>query len=293
MRIGFIGLGLMGSAMAGRLCAAGHEMVCYNRTREKTTALAAAGARVAETPAEAAAGAEIAITMLGTDEALRAVALGGDGIAAAMPPGAVHAAMGTHGIEACRALAAAHDAAGGAFVAAPVLGRPDAAAAGEIAILVGGPEDAAARLRPLFDIMGRVSFSAGPAPETAAAIKIAFNFVLGCAIEAMGEGFALIRRHGVDPAMFYEVLTDRLFDAPAHRIYGDIISREDYDRVGLTARLGLKDANLALAAAEAVNMPLPSGNAWRDRLLGAIAHGHGARDWSVVALEQARASGIE
>jgi 3-hydroxyisobutyrate dehydrogenase-like beta-hydroxyacid dehydrogenase len=117
--------------------------------------------------------------------------------------------------------------------------------------------------------------------------------VLGCAIEVMGEAFTLVRRYGVDPAVLYEVLTDGLFASPAYKIYGDIIAKEDYDRVGITAVLGLKDANLALSAAEAVNVPLPSANVWRDRLLGAIAHGDGERDWAVVALEQARASGFE
>ena len=149
------------------------------------------------------------------------------------------------------------------------------------------------RCRPLFDAIGRRAFEAGPEPESAAAIKITNNFVLGCAIEVMGEGFALTRGYGVAPSVFYDVLTDGMFNCTAYKVYGDIIAQEDYDRVGITATLGLKDANLALTAGEAKNVPLPSGNAWRDRLIGAIAHGDGDKDWAVVGLEQARASGLE
>ncbi len=293
MKVGFIGLGRMGQGMAARVLGAGHELTGYNRTPGKAADLAENGARIAGSIAEAVVDAEVVITMLGTDGALEALAHAPEGIIASMPPGAIHAGMGTHGVDICRALAASHAEAGQTFVAAPVLGRPDVAAAGQLGIVIGGPADALARCQPLFDVIGRKSFPAGDAAEAAAAIKVANNFVLGCAIEVMGEAFALIRRYGVDPAVLYEVMTDALFASPAYKIYGDIIAKQDYDRVGITAVLGLKDANLALTAAEAVNMPLPSANVWRDRLLGAIAHGDGERDWAVVALEQARASGLE
>ncbi len=293
MKVGFIGLGRMGQGMAARVLGAGHEVTGYNRSPEKAASLAERGARTAGSVAGAVADAEVVITMLSTDGALAELAHAPDGMIASMRPGAIHAGMGTHGVDICRSLAAAHAAAGQSFVAAPVLGRPDVAAAGQLGIVPGGPPGAIARCQPLFDVIGRRCFPAGDAAEAAASIKIANNFVLGCAIEAMGEAFALVRRHGVEPAALYEVMTDALFASPAYRIYGDIIAREDYDRVGITAVLGLKDANLALTAAEAVNMPLPSANVWRDRLLGAIAHGDGERDWAVVALEQARASGLE
>ena len=124
-------------------------------------------------------------------------------------------------------------------------------------------------------------------------MKLANNFVLGCAIETMGEAFSLVRRYGVRPDTLYDMLTDGIFDCVGYRVYGDIIAKEDWDRVGMTASLGLKDANLALAAAESAGVPLPSANVWRDRLIGAIAHGDGERDWAVVARDQARASGLE
>jgi 3-hydroxyisobutyrate dehydrogenase-like beta-hydroxyacid dehydrogenase len=141
--------------------------------------------------------------------------------------------------------------------------------------------------------MGRRTFQAGARPEHASITKLANNFMLGCAIEAMGEGFALVRKFGVVPQVFYEVMTESLFAAPAYKVYGKIIVEEAYDKVGFTTLLGLKDFNLIMAAAEQARVPLPSGNAFRDRLLSAVAHGNGDKDWSVAAREQSRASGLE
>jgi 3-hydroxyisobutyrate dehydrogenase-like beta-hydroxyacid dehydrogenase len=144
----------------------------------------------------------------------------------------------------------------------------------------------------LFEVMGRRTFEAGPDPASASSIKVANNFVLGSAIEVMSEAFALVGRHGVSAQVFYEVLTDGLFSCPAYKVYGKIIVDKSYDRVGVTATIGLKDANLALNAGEAVGVPLPSANVWRERLISALAHGDGERDWAVMALEQERASGL-
>ena len=293
MKVGFIGLGRMGSAIAGNVLKGGHDLIVYNRSPEKAAPFADQGAMVADSIAEACAGREVVITMLAHDEALETDSLADGGIVASLPRGGIHLAMGTHGIHVMRTLGAAHAEAAQILVAAPVLGRPDVAAAGQLGIVPAGPAEAVDRCRPLFDIIGRRTFDGGSDPESAASIKIANNFVLGCAIEAMGEGFALIRKYGVDPEVFYDVMTDGLFAATAYKVYGDIIAKEDYDRVGITAVLGLKDANLALAAGEAASVPLPSANVWRDRLLGAIARGDGDKDWSVMARDQARASGID
>jgi 3-hydroxyisobutyrate dehydrogenase-like beta-hydroxyacid dehydrogenase len=159
-------------------------------------------------------------------------------------------------------------------------------------MVVGGPPLSVERLRPLFAaIAGRVVDS-GADPVTATVIKIANNFVLGCAIEALGEGFALTRKYGVAPEVFYGVLTEGLFACWAYKTYGKFIADERYLPAGQSAKNGLKDANLALAAGEAVGVPLPSGNVWRDRLVGAVAHGEGEHDWAVMARDQARASGL-
>jgi 3-hydroxyisobutyrate dehydrogenase-like beta-hydroxyacid dehydrogenase len=293
MKVGFIGLGRMGSAMARRLCEARHDVAVYNRTPEKAKALADAGARVVGSMAEAARYGEAVVTMLADDAALEEVAGQKDGLLQALPGGCVHICAGTHGVHVVRKVDAAHAKAGQVMVASPMLGRPEAVISGQAGIVVGGPPEALARCRTLFEAMARRVFEAGPDPAAAAAIKIANNFVLGCAIEAMGEGFSLIRKYGVVPQVFYDVMTDGLFSAPAYKVYGKIIVDEAYEKVGQMAVLGLKDANLALAAGEAAGVPLPSGNVWRDRLVGAVAHGDGGCDWAVMAREQARASGIE
>jgi 3-hydroxyisobutyrate dehydrogenase-like beta-hydroxyacid dehydrogenase len=293
MKVGFIGLGRMGSAMARRLCEAGHDVAVYNRTPEKAKALAEAGTNVVGSIAEAARYGEAVVTMLADDAALEEVAGQKDGLLQSLPSGCVHICAGTHGVHVVRKADAAHAKAGQVMVASPMLGRPEAVSSGQAGIVVGGPPDALTRCRPLFEAMARRVFEAGADPAAAAAIKIANNFVLGCAIEAMGEGFSLIRKYGVVPQVFYDVMTDGLFSAPAYKVYGKIIVDEAYEKVGQMAVLGLKDANLALAAGEAAGVPLPSGNVWRDRLVGALAHGDGGCDWAVMAREQARASGIE
>ncbi len=292
MNVGFIGVGRMGRGMAGRLLGAGHQLAVYNRTRAKADALGEAGAKVVASIAEVVRHGDVTITMLADDPALEAVALHRGGLVEALPKGAIHMVMGTHGVDVVRRIGASHAAAGQILVAAPVLGRPDMAASGQLGIVVAGPAAAVDRLRPLLAAMGRRSFEAGTDPVAATSIKVTNNFVLGCAIEAMGEAFSLVRKYGVAPEVFYEVMTDGLFAAPAYKVYGKIIVEQSYDRVGQKALLGLKDANLALAAGEAVGVPLPSCNVWRDRLVGAVAHGDGDKDWAVMALEQARASGL-
>ncbi len=292
MKVGFIGVGRMGQAMARRLCGAGHDVAVYNRTREKAKALADAGARVVDTIAEAARYGEAVFTMLADDAALEDVAAQKDGLLQSLPKGAIHICAGTHGVAVIRKLAAWHAGAGQIMIASPMLGRPEAVSSGQAGIVVAGPAESLTRCRPLFEALARRVFEAGSEPAAAAAIKIANNFVLGCAIEAMGEGFSLVRKYGVAPQVFYDVMTDGLFAAPAYKVYGKIIVDQAYDKVGQMAVLGLKDANLALAAGEAVGVPLPSGNVWRDRLVGAVAHGDGGCDWAVMAREQARASGL-
>jgi 3-hydroxyisobutyrate dehydrogenase-like beta-hydroxyacid dehydrogenase len=292
MKVAFIGLGRMGRAMAGRLLAGGHELTVYNRTASKADELGAAGASVAGSIAEACDGAEAVLTMLADDAALEEVALGPGGIRESLAAGAAHVASGTHGVAAIKAVSAAHQEAGQAFVAAPVLGRPEAAAAGQIGIVPGGPEDAVERCLPLFEAMGNRIFRAGPLPESASAIKLANNFVLGCAVEAIGEGIALVRKYDVDPHVFHEVLSEGLFAAPAYKTYGRIIADEDWDHVGFTVELALKDARLVLAAADLAQLPLPSANVYRDRLLTAAAEGDDQKDWAIMARVQARSGGL-
>lgn len=291
MKVGFIGLGRMGQAIAGRILADGHDLVVYNRTRSKAAELEKGGAKVADSPAAACADRDVVFTMVSDDKALEEVVR--NGVLDNMPKGAIHVPMGTHSVTALTELEKTHKAAGQILVAAPVLGRPDAAAAGQLGIVAAGPADAVAKLAGIFDACGRRTFNAGTNPAGAGAVKLANNMVLGCAIQAMGEGFALTRKFDVDPAVFNDVLTDGLFAAPAYKVYGNIISKQSYDTAGFTTTLGLKDANLIQAAGLAASVPLPSCNVFRDRLLTAVAHGNADKDWSVIALEQARASGLD
>jgi 3-hydroxyisobutyrate dehydrogenase-like beta-hydroxyacid dehydrogenase len=291
--VGFIGLGRMGRGIAGRLLGGGHSLAVYNRTPGKGDELRGAGALEVGSIGEACARRDIVITMLADDVALEAVALGQAGVRDSLAAGAIHLVMGTHGVAIVRALARAHAAAGQLLVAAPVLGRPDAAASGQLGIVAAGPAQAVQRCRPLFEVIGKRVFEAGDQPEAATVIKLANNFALACSLQAMAEAFSLVRKTGVDPQTLYDVMTEGLFAAPAYKVYGRIMVESAYEQAGFTTRLALKDMNLVLAAGQDEQVPLPSASLVRDRLLGAIAHGEGERDWAVLAREQARAAGLE
>jgi 3-hydroxyisobutyrate dehydrogenase-like beta-hydroxyacid dehydrogenase len=292
MKVGFVGLGRMGSGMAGRILDAGHDLIVYDVMPQSTARAAAAGARVAASLSDLCTDREVVISMLAEDAAVHAVVFGTDGLRDSLPAGAIHLAMGTYGIGTIRALVAAHSEAGQTLVAAPVLGRPDLAASGQLGIVKAGPPDALARCEPLLSAIGRLSFHAGDEPEAASAIKLANNLVLLCAIQAMGEAFSLVRKYDVDPQVLYDVMTEGLFSAPAYKVYGRIMVDGSYDRAGSTISLNLKDANLIMGAGDLARVPLPSGNTFRDRILSSIAHGDADKDVAALALEQARACGL-
>jgi 3-hydroxyisobutyrate dehydrogenase-like beta-hydroxyacid dehydrogenase len=237
--------------------------------------------------------AEVIVSMLVHDAAIRAVALEPQGLCESLPRGAIHVVMGTHGVATVRELESRHSDAGQTLVAAPVLGRPDLAASGQLGIVAAGPPEAVARVEPLLAAMGRKTFAAGSKPESATAIKLANNAVLGCAMVAMAEAFSLVKRYAVEPQIFQDVMTEGLFSAPAYKIYGQKMVDESFDEVGSPISVGLKDARLIAEAGALANVPLPSHNVYLDRLLGATAHGDGERDQAVLGREQARAAGLE
>ncbi len=293
MRVGFIGLGRMGHGMAKRILDAGHELSIYDKNPLSLEKLGSDGANVATSIAEVVVNREVIISMLPTDEILEELVFAKGGLLECMPKDSIHMPSGTHSIQTIRQLTNAHTEANQILVAGHVLGRPDLAAEGQLTIIPAGPPDALKTLQPIFDLLAKRTFITGEIPESSTAVKIANNFMLGSAIEVIGESMALIKKFGVNPQLFQEILTEGLFGAPAYRIYGQIIVDESYDEVGASVEIGLKDANLALAAGETVNVPLPCANIWRDRLLSARAHGDKDLDWAVMAREQARASGIE
>jgi 3-hydroxyisobutyrate dehydrogenase-like beta-hydroxyacid dehydrogenase len=293
MKAGFIGVGRMGQAMARRLLDGGHDLGVYNRTVEKLKPLLGLGAKALDSIKAAATYGEAAFTMLADDAAVKEVAGKPAGLVESLPRGGIHICAGTHSVACIAELKERHGKAGQILLATPMLGRPEVVSSGQAGMVLAGTKSSLDRCRPLFDAIARRTFDGGPDPVAAAAIKIANNFVLGCAIEAMGEGFALVRKYDVAPDVFLDVMTDGLFACSAYKVYGKIIAERGYQPAGQRAVLGLKDANLALAAGEAVGVPLPSGNVWRDRLVGALAHGEGEHDWAVMAKDQARASGLE
>jgi len=293
MKVGFIGLGRMGQGMAGRILGAGYSLSVFDAVAAHTDSLGIAGARVASSVTDLCRERDIVVTMLVEDATVLSVALGPDGLCNSLTPGTIHLVMGTHGVATIRTLQARHEEAGQILVAAPVLGRPDLAATGQLGIVVGGPLEAAQQCRPLLEAMGRRLFEAGPKPESATAIKLANNAVLGCAMVAMAEGFSLVRRYDVDPQVFQDVMTEGLFSAPAYKVYGQKMVDQSYDQVGSPITVGLKDAGLIAAAAALARVPMPSHNVYIDRLLGAVAHGDADRDQAALAREQARASGLE
>src|SRR6201996_8609993 len=293
MKVGLIGLGRMGQAMAGRLLDGGHDVGLYNRTAEKLKPLTDRCA-MALTSIDAAANyGEAVFTMLADDAAVLEVVGKSGGLLEALPKGGIHVCAGTHSVVCIQALKKMHADAGQILIATPMLGRPEVVNSGQAGMVLGGDKASVDRCRPLFTAIARRTFEAGTDPVAAAALKIANNFVLGCAIEAMGEGFALVRKYDVVPDVFYDVMTDGLFACSAYKVYGKLITEQRYLPAGQRAILGLKDANLALEAGGAVGVPLPSGNVWRDRLVGAVAHGEAENDWAVMAKDQARASGLD
>jgi 3-hydroxyisobutyrate dehydrogenase-like beta-hydroxyacid dehydrogenase len=292
MKVGFVGLGRMGQGMARRILGAGHDLTVFDVVAAATAPFADAGARVARSIRDLA-GSEVVVSMLVEDAIIRDAALGAGGLCETLGKGAIHLVMGTHGVAMVRELEARHAAAGQTVVAAPVLGRPDLAASGQLGIVVGGPAAAVARVNELLSVMGRRTFVAGAKPESATAIKLANNAVLGCAMVAMAEGFSLVRRYDVAPQVFQDVMTEGLFAAPAYKIYGQKMVDESFDQVGSPITVGLKDANLIAAAADLARVPMPSHNVYLERLVGAVAHGDGNRDQAVLGREQARAAGLE
>ena len=294
MKVGFIGLGRMGKGMALRLLNGGHDLAVYDVFTPATEDFRSTSARIAGSVADLCRDREVVITMLAEDSAVQAVALGPEGMTKSLPSGAIHMASGTYGIDTIRALEAGHAKAKQTLIAVPVLGRPDLAASGQLGVIPAGPDDALKRCEPLFQLLARRVFYGGVKPESASAMKLANNAVLGCAITAMAEGFSLVRKHGVHPQVLYDVMTDGLFAGGIAYIgYGKTMVEGTYDRVGSPITIGMKDAQLIAAAASVARVPMPSHDVYIQRLLGAIAHGDANLDQAALAREQARASGLE
>lgn len=285
MRIGFIGLGNMGAAMAANLLAAGHEVVAYNRSPEKVAALAERGASAAASVRDAAQ-ADVVVTMLADDKAVETVAFGeadpAAGLVAAMPADAIHVSSSTISVELAKRLTAAHAEARNGFVSAPVFGRPEAAAAAKLFVVAAGASEAVQAVTPVFDAIGQRTFVVAEDPSAASLVKISGNFLIASVIESLGEAMALVGKAGVDKRQYLELLTSTLFDAPVYRTYGGLLVNEQFTPPGFAAPLGLKDVKLALSAGEDLAVPMPIASLLRDRFLTLLATGGGELDWSAL-----------
>lgn len=278
MDIGFIGLGNMGLAMARNLVGAGHRLRAWNRSPIAPGALP--GATLVETPAEAFA-AEVVFTMLADDAAIRAVLLD-SGVLAGAAPGTVHVVSATISPTLAEELETLHLCGGLGYLSAPVFGRPDAAATAQLSILAAGDPATLAKVRPLFDVIGRRTFVLGDRPAQANIAKLAGNMMIAMAIESMAEAVALTEAHGIDRATFLDLLLQTLFGCRVYETYGHKIATGDYS-AGFKMSLGLKDLRLATEAAGNVDAPLVMLNAVRARMSAAIEAGLGEQDWSGIA----------
>jgi 3-hydroxyisobutyrate dehydrogenase-like beta-hydroxyacid dehydrogenase len=278
--VAFFGLGQMGLPMARNLTDAGFDVRVWNRTPARAREVG--GAVAAGTVAEAARGADIAITMLADDTAVAGVGLGDDGLVATLPAGSVHLGMSTISVALAQRLSEAHAAARQDYVAAPVFGRPEAAAARQLWIVPGGPAAALERCGPVFKALGQGTFPMGDAAQATLA-KLVGNLMIAATIESLGEALTLSEKAGIEPGRMLDMLTGTLFGSPVVRRYGDLIARTEFEPAGFALALGLKDVGLALDAGTALRVPLPVAALLRERLLTALARGRETYDWSGLA----------
>ncbi|GAB3672357.1 NAD(P)-dependent oxidoreductase [Salinisphaera aquimarina] len=282
MKIGFIGLGAIGTPMAQNLVAADFDVTVWNRSADKCAPLVEAGATQADTPAGCAA-CDVMITMLADDDALASV-VAEHGLIEAMGDDTVHVNMATVSVACARDMADRHEKAGKTYISAPVLGRPDIAKAAKLNIVTAGADAAIERARPALDTMGAKVWPAGSEPYRANVIKLATNYMLMTAVETMGEAAAMTAKYGIEPGDFLDIITHSVFAAPAYQGYAPAMAKRDYDNPeGFKLKLGAKDMDLALAAARAENMAMPVGAAVRERLSEALAAGEGELDLSALA----------
>lgn len=286
MKVGFIGLGHMGSAMAANLLAAGHELTVWNRSPDKAQPLLAKGAQPAASPAEAAQG-DIVMTMLADDRAVETVVFGDGGILGAP---ALHVSHSTISMALAERLAAEQVV---RFVSAPVFGRPAAAEAGKLFVVAAGTEATLDRCTAVFEAIGQRTFRVGSHPPAANLIKLSGNFMIMAAVEAMAEAMTLAEKGGVPPDMLFEVLTGTLFGAPIYHTYGEILLQQRFRPAGFAAPLGLKDMSLVDAAATTLRVPMPLLGLVRDHLRTAIARNGDDIDWAAVALAVRGGAGLE
>ena len=291
--IGFVGLGSMGLPMATNLLKAGFSLQVYNRTSEKAQPLIDQGARLVNSPGDVVGSDGVAITMLANDQALEDVVFGENGILERLGAGGIHLSMSTVSPATSDKLALRHEQRGSYYLAAPVFGRPDAAAASKLWICLSGNGAAKQRVLPLLNVLGQGVFDLGEQVGAANVVKIAGNFLIISAVEAMAEAFTLAEKNGIERTKVAELFGQTLFACPIYQNYGRQIAEEQYQPAGFKLSLGLKDISLALQTATASQMPMPLASLLHDRLMAAVARGRGDIDWTGLALGISEEAGLK
>jgi 3-hydroxyisobutyrate dehydrogenase-like beta-hydroxyacid dehydrogenase len=282
----------MGAPIARNLLKAGHQLVVYNRTRSRAQELAPDGAQVADSPVAAAREAEVVFTMVADDRALESLMSGEHGLLSALPASGIHVSLSTISVRLAQRLAKEHAAAARDYVAAPVFGRPDAAAAAKLWVLAAGPAAAVERCLPLFAAIGQGTHRLGEQAERANLVKLAGNFLIVSMIESLGEAFALARKGGVQAHELQGVLAPLFGGAPSLARYMTMIAEGSYGTAGFQLRLGLKDVRLMQEAAESLSVPMPMIGLLWDSFVAAISKGYGDADWGAIAQATAERAGL-
>jgi 3-hydroxyisobutyrate dehydrogenase-like beta-hydroxyacid dehydrogenase len=291
--IGFIGLGNMGEPIAANLIQAGYALRVYNRTASRAAKLIEKGAASVKTPADVAAPGGIVFTMLADDRAVEEVCLPAGSFVERLGPGGIHISLSTIAPATARKLAEHHKKYQVEYLAVPVFGRPEAAAAKRLWVCTSGAAEAKQRVQPVLAAIGQAIFDFGDDPSAANVIKLCGNFLIASAIEALAETFALARKNGIDPKSVADMLGKTLFACPVYQGYGKSIAEQRFEPAGFRLALGLKDINLVLQTAASSAVPMPLASLLRDRWLTGIAKGRGDMDWTAVALGVAEDAGLK
>ena len=289
LQICVLGLGQMGAPIARNLVARGFAVRVWSRDAAKAATLP--GATPCASVAEAVAQADVAITMLADDAAVREVTFGAGGLLATLPQGAVHLGMSTVSLAIVRELVEAHALHSQQYIAAPVFGRPDVAAAGKLFVMPGGPAATLQRLAPVFAAIGQATFPMAT-PEQAALTKLTGNFMIAGTLEILSEAFALGEKGGIDPEQLLALVTGTIFGSPVVNRYVPMIARTEFEPAGFALHLGLKDVNLVLAASQQLGMTMPVASVVQQHLVDAVNKGRGEIDFAGVATVVREAAGL-
>ena len=289
-KVAFLGLGLMGQGMALRLLEGGYSLRVYNRTPDKTKPAVQKGAEVFENPLSAVSSSTVLITMLSDDDAVKEVV--DEQVLQELGKGNIHISMSTISPAVAQELARRHGEKQIHYLACPVFGRPDAASSGKLRLCIAGDEEAKSRVRPLLNVMGQEVYDFGSDPAAANVIKLAGNFLIVSAIEAMSEAFSFVEKNGVDPNLLYDLVTQTLFACHVYQNHGKAILEQRFVPPGFRLALGSKDIRLVRDTARNSQVPMPLASLLEDRFLRSLANGRAEMDWSAIALDQRESAGL-